>query len=215
MTAQPTPPVKVFISHHSSQKHIAALLKTTLKDIGCTAFVAHEDIEPTREWVKVIQAELHAMDVLVGMVSTKFNTSVWCQQEVGWAMGRNIPTYFIAFEDTAPPIGFAGFQQAFTRTGNTLDSQIKDFTNQLLRHLTGQPNHNHTLRKFFIHELRTSSSFAHTDQIINRLRMCSGYDDDDRASVVTTYNTNHQVRDCFYARSRLSDILNISSFKQT
>lgn len=39
--------VRVFISHHSSQKSSASRLKSALEAIGCTGFVAHEDIEPT------------------------------------------------------------------------------------------------------------------------------------------------------------------------
>ena len=41
---------RLFISHLSPFKGTAAQLQTALLDFGITAFVAHKDIEPTKEW---------------------------------------------------------------------------------------------------------------------------------------------------------------------
>lgn len=207
--------IRVFISHHSSQKSSASHLKSALEAIGCTGFVAHEDIEPTHAWLTVIQDRLNSMDVLVGLVDEKFNSSVWCQQEVGWALGRQIPVYCIALHDHASSTGFAGQTQDFKRVGKTSDERLANFIDQLTHKLISNPHHNRILRKFFINKLSLSSSFARTNTVISKLRLFSDYDDEDRASVISTYNANHQVRHCRYAQSTLADILSISSFKQT
>lgn len=214
MTTSTNQQVKVFISHHSSQKEIAARLKTALDEVGCTAFVAHEDIKPTQEWVKVITTELQAMDVLVGLGGEKFNASAWCQQEIGWAMGRSIPAYMIIAENNAPPQGFIGQLQAFQPKGDTAESRRKIFIDELITVLSTKPSVHVKLRKNLVGCLGTSKSYQQTDLIIYHMGKFKDYDDDDRASVIATYNTNHQVRDCHYARSRLTDILNIPSFKQ-
>ncbi len=214
MTTDTNQQVKVFISHHNSQKASASQLKTMLDEVGCTAFVAHEDIKPTQEWAKVITTELHAMDVLIGLGGEKFNQSAWCQQEIGWAMGRGIPAYMINAENNAPPQGFIGQLQAFRTKGDTAESRRKIFIDELITVLSTEPSVHVKLRKNLVGCLGTSKSYQHTDAIIGHLQKFKEYDDEDRVSVITTYNTNHQVRDCHYARSRLTDILNIASFKQ-
>lgn len=46
---------RMFISHITSKKQQASNLKNALEEFGITSFVAHEDINPTREWQKEIQ----------------------------------------------------------------------------------------------------------------------------------------------------------------
>jgi len=214
LTTDTNQQVKVFISHHNSQKASASQLKTMLDEVGCTAFVAHEDIKSTQEWAKVITTELHAMDVLIGLGGEKFNQSAWCQQEIGWAMGRGIPAYMINAENNAPPQGFIGQLQAFRTKGDTAESRRKIFIDELINVLSTKPSVHVKLRKNLVGSLGTSKSYQQTNSIIYHMGKFKDYDDDDRASVIATYNTNHQVRGCYYARSRLTDILNIPSFKQ-
>lgn len=43
---------RLFISHLSVDKKKASQLQQALKRFGISGFVAHEDIEPTKEWLK-------------------------------------------------------------------------------------------------------------------------------------------------------------------
>jgi hypothetical protein len=38
------------VSHASAQRTLAAEIRTALEEYGVSAFVAHDDIEPTEEW---------------------------------------------------------------------------------------------------------------------------------------------------------------------
>ncbi len=51
---------------------------------GIELFVAHEDIEPDREWKDEILNALGTTDGSVAFLHQEFKTSDWCGQEVGW-----------------------------------------------------------------------------------------------------------------------------------
>ena len=53
--------VRVFISHVAEHKEFAANLKVSLGRRGMASFVAHEDIEPMREWETEIERGLFSM----------------------------------------------------------------------------------------------------------------------------------------------------------
>jgi len=55
---------KLFLSHISSYKKETAELQKSLEYYGISAFVAHEDIAPTKEWQSEIEKALATMDGL-------------------------------------------------------------------------------------------------------------------------------------------------------
>jgi len=101
---------RVFISHLAEHKASANSLQSSLEWWGLDAFIAHKDINPGLEWAHVILAALHSCDALVGLLHTGFNASPWCDQEVGFAMGRSIPVVPVRIE--IDPYGFFGMIQA-------------------------------------------------------------------------------------------------------
>lgn len=85
-------PVAVFLSHKWEDAAYMGSIKKVLADhYGIDAFVAHDDIEPSKKWREVIKAALSSCHVLVAVLHPKFHESQWCDQEVGWALGRNVP----------------------------------------------------------------------------------------------------------------------------
>jgi hypothetical protein len=94
-------PVRVFLSHKYEDRLFAGSVKKILGDYyGIDAFVAHDDIEPSKRWRDVIKAGLATCDLLIAVLHPQFHTSQWCDQEVGWALGRNIPVAAVRW-DTA------------------------------------------------------------------------------------------------------------------
>jgi hypothetical protein len=97
-----TQPVRVFLSHKYEDRVFVGSVKKILGDrYGIDAFVAHDDIEPSRRWRDVIKAGLATCDGLIAILHPDFHGSQWCDQEVGWALGRNIPVAAVR-RDTAP-----------------------------------------------------------------------------------------------------------------
>lgn len=100
---------RMFISHVASKKEKASSLKAELENYGITSFVAHEDISPTKEWIKEIEKALNSMDCMSAMLYEGFHDSNWCDQEVGIAIGRNITVLPLIIDYN--PYGFLGEYQ--------------------------------------------------------------------------------------------------------
>jgi hypothetical protein len=81
---------RLFLSHLSNFKRTAGALQAALHRFGISAFVAHVDIEPTRDWQEEIEAGLASMDALAAILMPGFKESNWTDQEVGVAVGRGI-----------------------------------------------------------------------------------------------------------------------------
>lgn len=106
---------RLFISHLAASKEKAHRLKNALARFQIAAFVAHDDIVPTREWQAEIESALRTMDALVALVEPEFVNSRWCDQEVGVAMGRG--KLVVPLRVGADPHGFMGKYQGVQATG--------------------------------------------------------------------------------------------------
>jgi hypothetical protein len=82
--------LKLFLSHLSVFKAPTGELQKALRKFGISAFVAHVDIEPTREWQNEIEAGLNSMDALAAILMPGFKESDWTDQEIGVAVGRGV-----------------------------------------------------------------------------------------------------------------------------
>lgn len=100
---------RLFISHLASFKVQTSHLQAVLKKYAISAFVAHEDIEPSREWQQEIEAGLHTMDALAAILMPGFKESNWCDQELGVAVGRDV--LIIPVRKGMDPYGFIGKYQ--------------------------------------------------------------------------------------------------------
>lgn len=101
---------RLFISHLSKDKLRATHIKELLLPYGIDCFVAHEDISPSKEWQIVIENALSSADALCAILSPNFSKSQWCDQEVGFALGRR--KLVIPINAGVDPYGFIGKWQA-------------------------------------------------------------------------------------------------------
>lgn len=85
-------------------------LAEELDRFAFSCFVAHDAIQPSRQWQEVIELALRTCDVLVAYVTPDFASSAWTDQEVGWALGRG--SIVIPVRVGADPHGFFGAYQA-------------------------------------------------------------------------------------------------------
>ncbi len=120
---------RLFLSHISSFKAKTAQLQGALRNYGISAFVAHEDIEPTKEWQSEIEKALFSMDALVAILTPGFNESKWTDQEVGVAVGRDI--LIVPVRKGLDPYGFIGKYQGMQGQGKTI-GQVADAIFQIL-----------------------------------------------------------------------------------
>lgn len=106
----PTGHCRVFLSHLALQRGIADRLKSSLDWWGFDGFVAHKDIDPGKDWIRVINAALFSCDALAILLNDGIKESAWCDQEVGVALGRGVPVVPVKID--LDPYGLAGAIQA-------------------------------------------------------------------------------------------------------
>lgn len=109
--------LRVFLSHLTEHCEQAADIKEELGSYGMSAFVAHNDIHPTIEWQSEIETALSTCDLLVALIHPNFIESEWCDQEVGYALGRGVPVFTVRCG--ADPHGFVSRFQSFNGNGKT------------------------------------------------------------------------------------------------
>ncbi|MFH2037311.1 MAG: toll/interleukin-1 receptor domain-containing protein [Candidatus Zixiibacteriota bacterium] len=77
---------KIFLSYNTKDKVLAGNIKTELVKLGYDVFLAHEDINPSDEWLDKILIELKERNIFIPIITPNFQTSKWTDQESGQAM---------------------------------------------------------------------------------------------------------------------------------
>jgi len=101
---------RVFFSHKATYKKETLKLKQELEKYGISAFVAHNDIEPSKEWQNEIEKALLSMDAFVALITEDFHDGEWTNQEIGFSLAFDIPHIYINLGSN--PKGFAAKIQA-------------------------------------------------------------------------------------------------------
>lgn len=150
---------KVFISHVSKYKKSASNLKLMLEPYGISAFVAHEDIKPSKEWEVEIEKALFSMNALCAILTPDFNKSSWCDQEVGYAFGRNV--LCIPIDKGQLPYGMFGKIQAIKSEGKNAQQIAEGVFSAIIDNDKSRVEYTHTLmnlilnnkREYFVNQL--------------------------------------------------------------
>lgn len=121
---------RLFLSHLAIHKDIAQRLKQVLSQYHIAAFVAHEDITPTKEWQAEILRALNTMDGMLTIHTKGFSSSVWTQQEIGYALGYGKKVMSLRFEED--PKGFISKDQAILRRGRNAEGVAEEINTILL-----------------------------------------------------------------------------------
>jgi TIR domain len=80
--------MQAFLSYQTQDRHIAAKVREFLDSITIPAFMAHEDINVSHEWQKVILDEISKADIFIPILSENYLKSPYCMQESGIAIFR-------------------------------------------------------------------------------------------------------------------------------
>lgn len=101
--------ILIFLSYSHKDKQIMGKLKSLLEKIGYQVFLAHEDINPSKEWQKEIIKNLRKCDVFIPFLNQNFKESDWTDQETGFAFSNN--KYIIPLIADYTPYGFINIFQ--------------------------------------------------------------------------------------------------------
>ena len=178
--------VRVFISHISGHKVLAREIQKSLGRYGIAAFVAHEDIEPIREWELEIERALFSMDILLALLTDGFSESKWTDQEVGFAVGTKVPILPVRLGKD--PYGFMGKFQAIPGSGGA--RQIAESVFQYL--FTDEKFESFAIDSF-ITALANSRSFDRSNDLSKCFREIGRLSPQQEENLVQVFNSNSQV----------------------
>jgi hypothetical protein len=182
---------KVFLSHLAKHKIRTLELSKELEYFGMSGFVAHEDIEPTEEWQDRIEEELLAMDGFVALLAEGFKESSWCDQEVGAAVGLQVP--FISIKQEIDPYGFIAKYQALPDDS----SSSKELAKQICELFLAKPNIGPKITASLVQQLVASNTYDRSVELVKLIRDSSYLTADDKELMQSVAKTNNQVFDAF------------------
>ena len=123
---------RLFASHiHTDKKHLSKL-KLALEVYGIDTFVAHEDIEPTKEWQREIERALDTCDAALAFLTPDFHKSLWVDQEVGYCISRRV--LVVPLRLGVDPYGFMGKYQGLQGAGVAVRDVAREIFELLIHH---------------------------------------------------------------------------------
>lgn len=182
--------LSVFLSHLSDHKLMVSKVRDRLAMYGVESFVAHESIAPTNEWQDVIEASLRDCDALVAFLHPGFSESKWCDQEVGWVMGRSRPIMTLCFN--THPHGFLAKYQAL----KCESKDINTIVDGIFHWLKTNPTLRSALSRSVAYAFADSRSYDSTRKIARILEQLDTFDNEDLDRIELAALQNSQVSDC-------------------
>jgi hypothetical protein len=182
--------LRLFCSHLAKHKAAVGQVGEQLSRFGIEPFVAHDSIEPSKEWAQVIEHALADCDAMIVFLHPGFRDSTWCDQEVGWALGRRRP--ILPLNYGTHPYGFLGkFQDQ--PCGDSYPVQV---ANYVMDWLTKTPSLHGRLAHGLVDAFVNSGSWNFTRQVAPLLERMPSITDDDLTRMEKAARDNVDVREC-------------------
>lgn len=182
--------VRIFLSHLATERALVGEVSADLSRIGLSSFVAHDNIEVTQEWQYEIERALRTADVLAGLAHPSFYESYWTQQEIGWALGREIPVVLIGLGE--PPRGFPARVQA-PMLGAASMTQPWRVASAIALWLTRDERWKDDVVAGLVHDLQSASSYSTARDAATRLQEVGALTQSVLDGIEHAYRSNDQL----------------------
>ncbi len=192
---------RLFLSHPSQAKKGAHALKEVLAEYQIAAFVAHDDIEPTREWQAEIESALRTMDALAAVLTDDFLHSKWCDQEVGFALGRG--KLVVPLRAGADPHGFLGKHQGLMIKGD----KASDIAPRLSEVLISNGQSSARMADALIERLITSTGWERSRRTMGLLEKVTFLNRTQVARLAQAPSLNNEVAGAFTVPTRIETLI--------
>jgi hypothetical protein len=199
---------RLFLTHVDAQKRHCSELKEALQDYGITAFVAHEDIQPTRQWMDELERALATCHALAAVLHEGFLESKWTDQEVGFCHGRG--KLIVPIKVDLDPYGFISRYQAVNGRGKSADEVAADLFEILVRNEKTSAE----MAAALVHSLAHSRSFAESKRRAGRLSEIKTWTQDLLRELADAPEHNNQVADSWGVPHRIKTILKTNGYAQ-
>lgn len=188
---------RLFISHRSEDKVEVGALQKALSCCGISAFVAHVDITPSKEWLEQIELALRTCDGLLAYLTDQFHASQWTDQEIGFAIARGARV--IPLEKGLLPYGFMGKYQAL-RPGklDTLHVAV-----EIMKLVSNDPRNGPSFADLIIEKLRTSPDYGTSSNCMTAVEALPVVKPDELTKLRTAFDSNNQFNGVTAMRGRV------------
>ncbi len=193
--------LRLFVSHLATHRAFAGELQEHLFRYGISSFVAHNDIEPTLEWQTQIETALSTCDALVALLHDKFHASNWTDQEIGFAMGRGVPTFAVRLGET--PYGFIGRFQAFNGT----NKEASKLARELFDCYRKNKQTENQMAEAVVSLFEVSDSFATAKERMGFLEEIQTWDSSFDARLRSAVSANSQIDGSWGVPERVKKLL--------
>lgn len=125
---------EVFFSYSHKDRVLAKKLATLLKEKRIDVFLAHQHIEVSEEWREEIFKHLESDSVLLALLTSNYEKSVWANQEAGFMHGKRgkvIP--LIVGETNIKKFGFLEALQGISIKEENLDDYLEEILHAIFR----------------------------------------------------------------------------------
>lgn len=192
---------RLFLSHLSSDKVRTAQLQQALSRYYISSFVAHVDIEPTREWQSEIELALNSCHALAALLVPGFHESKWTDQEIGIVMGRG--KLILPIRLGIDPYGFFGKYQGIQGYNKPIDELAHDIFNVL--------NSNKSTQKYIseaiVNLFEDSSSFEEAKSSMALVEELEYLDEKIILRIGQAVSVNSQLRNSFVVPDRAKALI--------
>ena len=192
--------LRLFLSHVSAHKEHVAKLKLEFRLYGISAFVAHEDIEPNALWQGEIELALASMDALVALLTPDFHQSNWTDQEIGFALGRNVVVIPVRLGQD--PYGFIGKKQGLPGRLETLKNIASDVVDVLLKTESTESK----TRESLVRALEKANSYVSANAVTKKLVAVNYFTPEQLERIDVAGKKNPNVKNSFGAPGRILEI---------
>lgn len=178
----------IFASHLHSDRELVARYKAEFERYGMSLFVAHSNIQVGQTWAEVIKSNLRTCDAGVVFFREEFKKSAWCDQEVGWMLGRGLVPFTLMLDGT-PAYGPLGDIQGVP-VGERAPSQVVP---SIIEHFRNQAASQPRLVESLIIGLERCDSFNDTERVWDQLRDYRSLTTTQISKVIEITDANNQV----------------------
>lgn len=194
--------IRLFISHRDRYKKEAQNLANILEKYGISAFVAHDTIEPMTTWQEEIMKGLQTMEIMLAFITDDFAESSWTNQEIGFALGRNIPIISLKLENENPS-GFIQIKQALKGNLTNLATSVPEIYNLIIESIGRE-----RCKSALISEFLTSRSYAQALDLCNLMnKTINSLSNDEAEQIIHGFSNNSQLYGSVYLKDPLCNFL--------
>lgn len=186
--------MRVFLSYRENEEgeKYASALREELAILGINAIIASHSIRPGADWAQMILGHLAESSALLCIASRGYTDSAWCQQEIGWAIGHNIPALWIRYDSAEQSTGFLKSKQDFIPSEPLDEAEI---ARSVGTWLAMEPRTREEMRATLLRALTFSSTYQQTRDIAHVLATLDSLTDDEWKQINDAAANNRQVRE--------------------